>query len=116
MATKLHWTSTPSRAFPHGLTGMMFVLLGGYLSLCAILGDLGPYGLGPNKDYYSYTYPLAVQHDDTDPDSQQPPSKVVIKYVLYLFLIVSFINSSSRFILDPQYHKPREEMRTNKRC
>ena len=109
MATKLNWTSLPSRGLPHGLTGILVVLLGGYLSWCAIVGDLGPYGLGPNQHYYTYTYTLSSKHHQypqQQQQQQQPPSKVfVIKYVLYLFLIVSFINSTSGIMLAPKSTK-----------
>ena len=85
MATKLHWTSRPSRFVPHGLTGIFVVILGFYLSVCSICGYLGPYGLGPNKVYYTITV----------------FQKYEIKYVLYTFLLLCFINGSTGYILAP---------------
>ena len=36
---RLHWTA-PSRAFPHGLSGVLSVGIGAYLIFCALRGDL----------------------------------------------------------------------------
>jgi hypothetical protein len=40
---KLTWSSTPSRGLPHGITGIVSVMLGMYLIAHSILGDLSPY-------------------------------------------------------------------------
>lgn len=40
---KLTWSSTPSRGLPHGIIGIVSIMLGMYLIAHSILGDLSPY-------------------------------------------------------------------------
>jgi hypothetical protein len=46
MYTKLNFMSKPLRIIPHGLSGVILLIVGYYLTFCSISGNLFPYGIG----------------------------------------------------------------------
>lgn len=41
----LNWLSSPSRAIPHGLSGVLAVIIGMHLIFCSMVGNLHPYSV-----------------------------------------------------------------------
>ena len=82
---KLEWSSTPSKAMPHGLWGIISVVTGLYLIAHSITGNLEPYERSSNSS------------------SSMPP------YVLALYSISSLFNAIAGYRLT---HKAWAEMRS----
>ena len=80
LTTTLRWTSVPYRILPHGISGLFTLVIGLFLTLCSITGELSPYGLGPNAIYYQlFGY----------------------KYLYYLFVFSALVNTVTGYMMIP---------------
>jgi hypothetical protein len=84
MTTTLRWTNRPHRMLPHGLSGIVTLLTGYFLTLCSICGILAPFGVGHYKHYFML---------------------YGIKYWIYIFGFATFLNAGSGLMLAPSATK-----------
>jgi len=112
----LNWISSPSRAIPHGLSGLVSVAIGVHLIHCSIVGDLYPYTLeNTNERMVIHDVPFRVIAfalatfwnalggyriiNKAPPDTRPTFRKAAILQLCLSYYILRFLPHTSRCLL-----------------